>query len=60
VCSSDLDKHDTKSGSEQGTTDEIDGQHWEDWVSDNYTGPAQQKLIDEFKQKMVEKFGKQS
>jgi len=55
-----LDKHDDKSGNEQGTTDEIDGQHWEDWVSDNYTGPVQQKLIDEFKKKMAEKFGKKS
>jgi hypothetical protein len=55
-----LDKHDDKSGNEQGTTDEIDGQHWEDWVSDNYTGPVQQKLIGEFKQKMAEKFGKKS
>jgi capsid protein len=55
-----LDRHDAKSGSEPGTTDEIDGQHWEDWVSDNYTSPVEDKLINEFKEQMRAKFGKQS
>jgi hypothetical protein len=55
-----LDKHDAKSGAEPGTTDEIDGQHWEDWVSDNYTSPVEDKLIDQFKEQMRAKFGKQS
>jgi capsid protein len=55
-----LDKHDAKSGSEPGATDEIDGQHWEDWISDNYTSPVEDKLINEFKEQMRAKFGKQS